>query len=349
MAIVKLPNGKYQAKVQDSASLRWLSKCFQTRREAEVFEAQAKQQLRSGSQLTVARSMTLDDFFEQWRETVQSRASRGWRLSQARTYRKHVAPLLGFRKLESITPPLVARVLNTMAERGLREQTRLHVYMLLRKMFGDAIELFRLLTFNPVSKTLKPRVPLKEARHLNLAQSKALLDHVIEKPYGAAVWVQLFLGLRMGEVQALSWDDVDLTTGIVHIRRTYVRLERSFKDYPKGRRHHSHRIPQELLCFLRNRRAHVASLFVAPGPSGEMLSYEHYHRTLRRYCQELGIPEVGTHGLRHSTSELYLAHGASRDDLRQLFAHSSMAVTERYLHSKGTNLEKVADVIRLFL
>jgi len=52
--------------------------------------------------------------------------------------------------------------------------------------------------------------------------------------------------------------------------------------------------------------------------------------------------------LRHSTSELYLSHGASRDDLRELFAHSTLSVTDRYVHRSKGNLDKVAEVINLF-
>ena len=73
-----------------------------------------------------------------------------------------------------------------------------------------------------------------------------------------------------------------------------------------------------------------------------------YCKALVGYCQELGIQEIKTHGLRHSTSEIYLSHGASRDDLRQLFAHSSLKVTDRYVRDKASNLEKVSNVIRLF-
>ncbi len=79
-----------------------------------------------------------------------------------------------------------------------------------------------------------------------------------------------------------------------------------------------------------------------------MLPYRWYLVTIKRYCKELGIPVIGTHGVRHSTSEVYLSHGASKDDLKTLFAHSSMSVTERYLHGKDTNLEKVSNVIKLF-
>jgi site-specific recombinase XerD len=43
---------------------------------------------------------------------------------------------------------------------------------------------------------------------------------------------------------------------------------------------------------------------------------------------------VGTHGLRHSTSDIYLSHGATEEDINKLFEHSSMEVTKRYVHEK---------------
>lgn len=41
-------------------------------------------------------------------------------------------------------------------------------------------------------------------------------------------------------------------------------------------------------------------------------------------------------------------YGATRDDLRRRFAHSSLEMTECYVHERGTNLEKVAKIIQLF-
>lgn len=79
-----------------------------------------------------------------------------------------------------------------------------------------------------------------------------------------------------------------------------------------------------------------------------MLDYWMYRKVLRQYCQEAKVTVIATHGLRHSTSELYQTYGASRDDLRQLFAHSSVSTTERYIHRKSDSLEKVAKVIQLF-
>jgi integrase len=168
------------------------------------------------------------------------------------------------------------------------------------------------------------------------------------KPYGLAVWLSAYLGLRVGEVQALRWEDVDLETGVIHIRRTYTKHEGTFRDYPKGRKQHSHRAPAELLAYLSEEKANASTDLVIVPEGWKMLCYWMYRKGLKRYCQEAGVPVIATHGLRHSTSELYQTYGASREDLRQLFAHSSVTTTERYIHHKGDSLEKVAKVIQLF-
>ena len=349
MAIIKLPSGKFQTKLQGTDG-KWISRTFKTRHAAQEYDFQLKQQLREGTVTTSrARGMILDEYFSLWFETVHSRASKSWRKEQWHLYGRYVSPLIGRMRVESVFPTHVAKVLNGVASIGRSECTQLHVFILMRKLFKDANEIFRLLTYNPVQTSLKPRIPSKEAAHLNIEEVRKLLTHVKEKPYGEAIWLQLYMGLRVGELQALTWTDIDLCEGVVNIRRTYVRKERVIRDYPKGRKHHSHRIPIELLDLLRCKREKAISTFVVTSPTGEMLSYEWYFRSLVRYCKALGITRIGTHGIRHSTSTLYLSHGAHRDDIRELFAHSSSAVTERYLHNhRGTNLEKVAKVIRLF-
>ena len=230
---------------------------------------------------------------------------------------------------------MLKRVITGMANKGLAEATQYHAYALLRKMFGDAIENYQYLTFSPVLRKIKPLIPQKEARHLRIEQAKTLLTHVDGKPYGLAIWLQLYMGLRVGELQAIRWEDVDLEQGKLCVRRNYVRKINAFRDFPKGRRQHTNTLPSELREKLVEAKKGADSEFVVISKYGNMLPYLWYMRALRKYCRELGFPEMGTHGLRHSTSELYMSHGANRDDLRQLFAHSSSSVTDRYIHDRG--------------
>lgn len=347
MAIVKLRNGKVQVKVKGPDG-KWITQCFTSRRDARRFEADTRERLRTNRLVCSSdRQITVDNYFCEWFASREHQASPGWRREQKYHYERYVRPFIGYVRLHQVTPALITRVLVSMANEGKAAQTRLHTFNLLRKMFGDAIELFQLITFNPVLLTLKPKVPVKESRHLSVQEATELAKYVVNRPYGVAIWVQLFLGLRVGELQALRWEDLDLKEGWMRIYRTYVRKDKIFKDYPKGRKQHTKKLPPELIDFLKKKWEKSNSEFVATRMGGGMLVYEWYNRTLIRYCRELEITQIGTHGLRHTTSELYLSHGATRDDLRCLFAHSSAKVTDRYVHEQGTRLEKVTSSISL--
>lgn len=348
MAVIKRSNGTYQVKYRGSDGF-WVTKTHPTKRDAELFDQNLKRQKRSGTMLlNEGKNLTLDEYVETWFETIRT-GSPGWRKIQRQLYRDFIQPILGRMKLTAIQPQTVTRVLNRMAEMGKAPTTRCHVFVMLRKMFRDAIETFQLVTFNPVLRSFKPRISTSVARHLNLGQVRVLLSHVRGKPYGAAIWIQFFLGLRVGELQALRWEDVDLDVRVIYIRRTYSKHDKMFKEYPKGRRQHSKPIPPELFeIFGELGSERGPKELVLRSPNYHMLSYEWFNRQLGRYCKALGLPIIGTHGLRHSTSSLYLSNGASKEDIRTLMAHSSDRVTERYVHHNDTKLDRVAKVIRLF-
>lgn len=208
--------------------------------------------------------------------------------------------------------------------------------------------MFELLFRNPVKRDLRPSIPEKEAPHLKVTEAARLLAHVRGKPYELAIWLNVYVGLRVGEIQALKWECVDLERDLIHVRMTYVRKERRIKDYPKGKKWHTVQAPPELLELLRQARSAATCEFVVSSPRRSMMIYDTYLQNLLRYCREAGVPEVATHGLRHSTAAIYRAHGATRDDIYHLFKHSSPSVTARYIHDDTERVGEVAKVVRLF-
>ena len=345
MAISKLPNGKYQARVI-SLDGRVLTQVFETRRAAQDKVSFWKHEKLNGTIGRVAdNSLTVSEFFKEWFQDISGESAKelqsGWRAQQEHYFRTFINPVIGNMRLRLVTPQMIKRVLINMTSQGKAPQTQRLVFATLRKMFGDAVENYQYLGSNPVLRKLKPATVLKEAKHLNLLQVKRLLQYSEHRTYGLAIWIQIYLGLRMGELVALRWEDVDLDFGRIHIRRTYVTQTGLFRDYPKGGRHHSHSIPIELLKKLMDARPLATSDLVVNSVTGNQLNYRSYVTHLKLYCSELGIPVLSTHGLRHSTSELYIHHGATRDDLRRLFAHSTPAVTDRYVHDRGTRTARI--------
>lgn len=349
MAIIKRSK-RYQVKLRDSEG-KWIVRAVRTRKEAEGLEAELKNQMREGHVSRDTERLTVDQFYREWFEANRHESSQsGWRAFQAQYYRDYIAPVIGAIFLKNVTPAHIQRIFVEMTKLGRAPQTQRLIYSTVRKLFGDAVEYYQYLVFNPVLKKLKPVVPIKEAAYLTLEQIVRLLRHVRGEKYGVGIWLQTYLGLRISELQGLRWTDVDLETGIVTIRQTFVRKTGVIRDYPKGKKQHSHRIPSELVELLGTVRPHFpGDSFVVVSPSGGgMLPYRWYNHALQKYCRDLGLPRIGTHGLRHSASQLYLQHGASKEDLKELFAHSGMNVTERYIHNHQSNLDKVAGVIRLF-
>jgi Phage integrase, N-terminal SAM-like domain len=198
-SIFERPNGTFQARVTGSDG-RLITRVSPNEKSALEFSLQLEGQKISGESVTgKSRQISLDEYFRMWFEDMQTSASNGWRKTQKQIFRDHISPFLGKLKLSQVNTPSVMRVLNYMAHNGYSEQMRLHVYILLRKLFGDAIEIHQLLSFNPVIRKIKPRIPYREAKHLNLDQIRQLLAYVIDKDYGLAIFVQLYLGLRVGE------------------------------------------------------------------------------------------------------------------------------------------------------
>lgn len=353
MAVKKLYNGHYQARVLGPDG-RYLTRVFPTKADAKAQEDKWKREKRMGMIGTVEeKNITVDEFFWDWfqalKESTSKKEDTGWRRIQQQLYRDFIFPVIGNLPLKSITPQQVKWVMNEMAKRGRSNQTRRHVFNMLRKMYRDAIEDYQYVVFNPVLRKLKPAVHTAEAPHLqNVDQIKRLLRAAEGKFFELAVWVQVYAGLRIGEMEALRWSDVDLEAGTLSVRRTYVRQTNQIREYPKGKKQFTLVLPPELWAKLREAKRNATSEYVAPSMNGGMLQYKSYFRGLRQMCKEAGLPKLGTHGLRHTTSALYRKHGASKEDMRELYAHSSTTVTERYLHGEGTSLQRVARQIRLF-
>ncbi len=346
----------FQVRIQDSDG-KWIGGgVFDNKRDAVEANQKLKRVKRRFTFSSFSRKITISDYFAVWFDATESMgASPGWRSSQFQMFRDYVEPLIGKCKLHEVTASHGLAVIQRMKkELGRGDATCVHVYILMHKIFQDAIEYHELLERNPINKKIKPSLVHKEADFLTMDEVRKLITYVDGKPYELAVWLQLLIGPRVGEVQGLLWKNVDLKNGIIHIRRTFVRNDSKagelvFKEYPKGKRWHDIPIPMELLAKLKEAKAAAVTEFVANPPQGGFLEYSRYLKALKKYCQEAKIKSIATHGLRHSTAELWMQHGAGRDDIRAMFAHSSSEVTDRYIHRQSAKqLERFSNTVRLF-
>lgn len=121
----------------------------------------------------------------------------------------------------------------------LSQQTLLHHYKLLNSIMNKAIK-WQYLLHNPVNGASDycPRVERKEKEFLNDAEIRRMFTLIETEPlkYQAAAYVAVLGGLRLGEIIALKWTDIDFDTGMLSITKAgqYVSGIGNFEKAPKN-------------------------------------------------------------------------------------------------------------------
>ena len=181
--------------------------------------------------------MTVNAWFEIWIKEYKTNSIKyGTLVSYKNAYKNHVEKILGKRKLVDIRPEHVQKILNGMNGRYSHATIKL-VAIVLNGMYKQAFK-NEIIRRNPVACTTIPRnTEMKRFRVLNLKEQE--LFHELSKGsvYCSVYQVALGTGMRVGELKALEWSDIDFENRIIHVSGTlkYRNGNGYYKDTPKTR------------------------------------------------------------------------------------------------------------------
>lgn len=159
-----------------------------------------------------------------------------------------------------------------------------------------------------------------DGNFLGEEEERALLDACREKMprFYPFVLLALRAGMRVGEMLALTWEDIDLEGGLIHVNR-------SGEGGPKGGRGRSIPVSGELNGALR--------AFSGYGLVFPRLNARTANRKLKRLLNVVNINRnVSVHGLRHTFATRLLQRGVDIRTVQVLLGHASLSMTMRYLH-----------------
>lgn len=166
------------------------------------------------------QSQTVAEYLESWLATSRSSV----KPSTYNAYRLNVRRLtlrLGKIRLDALTPAHVQSCYTALSQR-LAPRTVRQVHVTLHKALTDALAL-GVIGRNVTEGVRLPRVPHSEQSWYTIEQ----LDHVFQATVGDrfhALWVVLgTTGLRLGEVLGLQWQDINLSAGILTVKRQLQR------------------------------------------------------------------------------------------------------------------------------
>jgi integrase len=146
--------------------------------------------------------------------------------------------------------------------------------------------------------------------------------------------VLFYTGIRLGELLALRWADVDLAARLLLVRRTVSAGEETI---PKGRRERLVPLADPAMKALA--RLGARDEFVEPDDYvvcnrwGRRLDASALRRRYRKACEAAGLRPVKLHGLRHAAGSI-VARTTDAVFVRDYLGHSKLSTTDRYVGAK---------------
>lgn len=275
---------------------------------------------------------------------------------------RHILPEIGEMKLSQISAPIINSYLDKKLKKG-----RLDGIGGLSPSYVRSITLIisAILSFAAsekmcpplLSKINKPAISRKELPILSRSQQEILVNSISREPDETkiGVLVALYAGLRIGEICALSWDDIDLDNNIIYVRHTLSRVKsedgaetKTVLVIEKPKTAASLRcvpICSKLQSVLKDyfQRANSRYLVSSSNDFISPRTFEYrYHAALR----EIGIDQINFHALRHTFATRCIEAGVDVKTLSEILGHADASITlNTYVHSsfelKRSQLEKM--------
>lgn len=342
----------YQAHVWSKRDGKRIRKTFPTLAAARSWRTDAKKALQDGK-MRAPTPMTLRQAGElvvagMKDGSVRKRSGEQYKPSVIRGYeddlRKYVFPELGACKLSEIQDVDLQEFADSS---GLGASRRRNVLMPVRAIYRYALRR-RLVMVNPTTGLELPAVEGTRDRIASPSEAENLLAAVPEDE--RSVWATAFYaGLRAGELQALRWEDVDLATGVIHVRHSWDRREGLVAPKSKkGERRVP--IPAVLRDYLVTRKLRAGGAGFVFGQGDAPFSYFGLCDRTKRAWRNASLDPITLHECRHTFASLMIAAGVNAKALSSYMGHSSVTITyDRYGHLMPGNEGEAAGLLDAYL
>lgn len=261
--------------------------------------------------------------------------------------RTHIAPKIGDKDVNDLTPivlqSFVTELLNSGNLRTGKELSANFVNMVISVVQNSlkTANLVGIASEYTANKIKRPKAKEKQVNCFTVSEQKTIEQYVLnckkDKLFGVVLC--LYTGLRIGELLALTWNDIDFGKGLLFVSKTchdgndgvnHIRII----DSPKTP--HSRRViplPKQILPLLKALKKRSRCQYIISDGDKPVL-VRSYQRTFELLLRKLHIPHKGFHSLRHTFATRAMECGIDVKTLSELLGHKNATITlNRYAHS----------------
>jgi integrase len=231
---------------------------------------------------------------------------------------------------------MVGAWLEDLETRGLTPDLRSKCGQLLRRCLDYCVE-SRYLRTNPARKVALHRTRPEEMRTLDADQVTQFLRHATKHRLAALWFLALDSGMRLGEMLALTWPDIDFAAGTVSVTKSVRTGDKGgprVKEVKTKASRRRIRLTRRTLDVLADRRTRMRGplVFSTPGQRRHFgqtryLNKANLRKCFRNLLRKAELPPVRLHDLRHTHATLALLGTKNVKAVSARLGHSDIRVT----------------------
>ncbi len=274
--------------------------------------------------------------------------------------RQHIIPALGDYELETITTRVLQSFITSLTQtgniktgKGLSSNS---VNSIINVIQGSIRTAYRLgfISRCASENLMRPKCREKQIDCFSVQEQGKIVNEVLScgKPHLIGIVISLYTGLRIGELLALTWDDIDFEKGMLSVNKScydgknglgrYGRIIGTPKTYSSIR---TIPLPRQLISILRKYRKSSDCNYIV-SKNGAGIFMRSYQRHFARLLEKLHIAHRGFHTLRHTFATRALECGMDVKTLSEILGHKNPTVTlNRYVHSMLDYKKSIMNVV----
>lgn len=327
--------------------------------------------------LTIRSNETVAEYSERWLNEILP--LRGLKPSTLSNYQQmvhyYIQPNLGSKRLSDLKSQHVLNLVNALKERGLSTNTTRRARSILHNMLETAVE-EDLLSKNPVVRTSFIKKTVGEETRVQKSYSTAEVSRALEILSGTAYEgpfrLMVCLGLRIGEVIALRWDQVDVANRQLWIVRTEAHIAKLLGDdtwtvervegtTKSNRKRMLHLTLDQVEYLEKHRKAQNRQKFqhgeswnpegyVFVTENGTPYAANNIRSGLKRILVRNELRWIRLHDLRHTAGFLAVEAGVGIEDVQDMLGHASIQITKDvYVGHVQAGSDRAVQALELYI
>lgn len=291
-------------------------------------------------------------------------------------YEDHFARAFGDKPLYQITQDMIQdyyqkKQLNGARKDGrpggLSPKTIRNHHMILKDFFSYAQTKYQL-ACNPTLQTTRPEVVNRETRVLSADEMQIFIGEVMKESQRIAILTDLFTGMRIGELLALTIDDLNLERQSLRVSKNLIRVSTQalsldnptiqildynpekrthliIQDTPKSKSSNREIFISDGLCELLVRHLFTLAHSSWPNPNnllfpsrkGTYIDPKSFEIRLNAVSKRCTIKKVNPHALCHTFATRLVEENTPLNIIKDILGHASISTTQRYMHGSEEN------------